>query len=511
MSCGCHGGCSHVAFVPNLSDYGKAFDRPGKKEIMRRRASGLGYLSGLGASPLVSAVAPKLIGLTAGTAVSAAIGTAAGTAGAIAFGAAAGSVVPVIGTVVGAVVGFLTTKLFGHANYAQVAASVSMQMQLAEAYKQVAGQYPGRVYGTQELHTIWWGLMHEGLFPKNPASVGWAPASTCNYTACIAGQRNGSGSCPGCGGNQRWVDDLFVDGIMTQLMGFGSRSLGVAAKAGLTNPIQICDQLYVPAWSGPDLGSIGIKWASPAGSTNPSLIRQLVIDTYDAALAANNPNLPIYYGALPGQPTSPVAVATPTAPVATVPPPIPATIMPVTTAQPVPVIGNTTTPPVAVVSPPTPVISPTNLPAGYTPTNITTTTGATVYSGPGGQGYYTLQNLGVVGMQMQPYQPNTSQVQPTPTAVSTLPVPALSPSTATGTITPDQVTALISQMQSQGATQTQQITAALQSLQSSGVAITPQVQSQVASQVATAPANTDYTPLILAGAGIFALMLFLKK
>jgi hypothetical protein len=554
MSCGCK---PVVPFKPDLSDYGKAFDRPSRGELNKRRDAGLGFLSGmgastpyapmapmapmapvapmapgarrgrrfflqslppprlpvrvplrrrygafggLGASALISTIAPKAIGIAAGTAVSSLIGTAAGTAGAIAFGAAAGSVVPVIGTVVGAAIGFLSQKLFGHANYAQVAASVSMQMQLAEAYKQVAGQYPGRVYGVQELHIIWWGLMHEGYFPKNPASAGWAPSSTCNVTACIQGQRDGSGNCPGCGGNQRWVDDLFIDGIMTQLMGFGPRSLNVIKSKGLNNPVQVTDQLYVPAWSGADLGSAGIKWASPASSKSPALIRQLVIDTYDAVMAAQNSNLPIFYGALPNQPTAATVAPTPTATAQ------PVVVMPVTQAQPVSAIATTSTPAAAIVSPPTAMPLPTNVAAGYTPTSLTTAAGATVYAGPGGQGYYTYTNG-----QMLPYVPTTNASQATPVVASALPVPALSPSTTTGTITPDQVTALIQMMQSQGASQSQQLTAALQSLQQSGVALTPQVQSQVAAQVQSAPTSSMGPMLAIGGAALVVLMLVMRK
>lgn len=418
MSLGCtmNCGCPHVPYVPNFSGFADAFNRPHKKELMRRRRNGLRHLGALGTSPLVSAVAPKVIGAAAGIGTGALIGTAAGSAGAIAFGAAAGSVVPIVGTAVGAVVGFLATKLFGHANYAAVAQSVAQQLQLAEAYKQVAGQYPGRVYGTQELHMVWWGLMHEGLFPKNPSSAGWAPGAVCDIAGCIAGKRDGSGNCPGCGGNQRWVDDLFIDGIMTQLMGFGSRSLAAATNKGLTNPITITDQLYTPAWSGPDLGSAGIKWASIGGSTNPALTRQLVIDTYDAALAANNPNLPLYYGAIPGQSQANSS--------ATVQP------VPVTTVQPVPAISNTTTPVSAIVSPPTPMPAPNTIPAGYTITSMNDPQWGALFKGPGGQGYYVYQ-----GGQMISYVPTAAdlaQLSPQPAVVATVPVPVLS---ATGTST----------------------------------------------------------------------------
>src|SRR5580692_10322770 len=89
-----------------------------------------GRLKGLGTSDAVNLVASKGLSLAAGTGAGAVIGTAAGTAGGALFGAAAGSVVPVIGTVIGAVVGILTSKLFGHANYAQVYAVVDNVRQL---------------------------------------------------------------------------------------------------------------------------------------------------------------------------------------------------------------------------------------------------------------------------------------------------------------------------------------------------------------------------------------------
>lgn len=329
-----------------------------------------GGLSGLGASPLTGQVASTAVaygtraGVTAGTA--ALIGT---------------SFAPVIGTVVGVVAGYLMSKLFGHANYPAVANDVAKTMQLAEAYKQVAGRFPGRVYGVDELRIVWYGLMHEGIFPKNPASFGWTgagPKGYCDYNACISGARDSKGNCPGCGGHQDWVDDVFtVGGGGNPLQSFKG-AVAAGNSRGIANPVQVATQIFIPAWAPPDGGSKNIKWLYPGNSTNPSLVQQLIIDTLDATAYAANNSLPIFYGSLPSSATPTPAVVTP-APV----PIVQSTLAPAPMIQPVtapaPVIA--TLPPTAAGFPiaatpvslaPAVALPVTQVPATAAPPAVTT-------------------------------------------------------------------------------------------------------------------------------------------
>jgi hypothetical protein len=285
-------------------------------------------LGALGAtSPLVSTVATGVIGK----------GAAVGASSLLAA-AGAGSFAGPIGAAVGLVVGILSQKLFGHADYAKVANDVAARLKYAEAYKQVAGQYPGRLYGSDELKQVWFGLVHEGIFPKN-AGGGWAPGTVCNINACIQGVRDKNGNCPGCGGSEQWATDLFTGGLVNKVQGFKG-AIQQANGQGITNPIQIADAILIPAWAPPDQGSKNIKWASPQNSTAPSLVRQLFIDTLDAVEYEGNKSLPIFYGSVPGS-------AAPAVSQVTVAPPVP----------PPPVQA-------AVVTPP-PVATPPTCPPGY--------------------------------------------------------------------------------------------------------------------------------------------------
>jgi hypothetical protein len=260
-------------------------------------------LGALGASPLVGTVATGVIGKGA------AIG-----ASSLLTSVGAGSVAGPVGAVVGLVVGILSSKLFGHADYAKVASDVAARLKYAEAYKGVAGQYPGRLYGSDELKQVWYGLVHEGIFPKN-AGGGWAPGAVCNINACIQGVRDKNGNCPGCGGSEGWANDLFTGSLVNKIQGFKG-AIQQANQQGITNPIQIADAILIPAWAPPDQGSKNIKWASPQNSTAPGLVRQLMIDTLDAVEYESNKALPIFYGSVPGSPApavSQVSVAKPVA------------------------------------------------------------------------------------------------------------------------------------------------------------------------------------------------------
>lgn len=247
-------------------------------------------------NPLVQGVATKAASLGVGTAVSSAIGTAAGSAGAAVFGAEAGSVVPIVGTVVGAAVGYLASMVLGrHANYAQIAHDVAAQMAIAETYKQIAGVYPGRVYGAKDMQEVWRGMLHEDFFNLNRSP------QTCPVQQCIANpsfciQR------PGCGGNQSWVDDLFEGKAADP----AARSLTGAAKTaisqGLTS-IEAADQIFIPNWA-PSHGSTGvwIPWAYPDNTQDPTLARQMIIDALDALMYQYDSSLPVWYGTIPSSP-----------------------------------------------------------------------------------------------------------------------------------------------------------------------------------------------------------------
>jgi len=229
-----------------------------------------------------------------GTVVSTATGAAAGAlasagvsaAGALVAGASLGSVAGPIGTVVGAAVGYLTSKLFGHADYASIYSQVSNSIQLAQAYLQVAGTYPGRVYGWLEMQYIWSGLVHYGIFPQN---YGLAQMGECTE-ASISHAINACGT-------QSWINDLVV--------GSGTKAIqpqiDKANRAGLFNPSQIWSQYVEPVWDGPVECSGCVDWFLPknARAGYGSLVQQLVIDTIDAIEFNANDCLGNYYGNLP--------------------------------------------------------------------------------------------------------------------------------------------------------------------------------------------------------------------
>lgn len=213
-----------------------------------------------------------------------------------------GPIGTVVGAVVGGVIGFLSTKLFGHANHAQIAFDVATRLKYAEGYKEVAGQYPGRIYGLDDLKQVWKGLVHEDMFPKNFGG------GVCNVQSCIAaGAAGTAGQCANCGGMEQWVDDMFNGQLANpNTQGFPGAAR-TAQQSGIASPIDAADQIMIPGWAPPDAGKFNIKWASPVNSNNPSLVRQLFIDTLDAQMFLANPNMPVYYGTIPGQAASPSA------------------------------------------------------------------------------------------------------------------------------------------------------------------------------------------------------------
>lgn len=486
LGCGCGcggtGGCSDSSHV--------------SYEAARR---GLGAL---GTSPLVGTVASAALSK----------GIAYGASSLLAA-AGAGSIAGPVGAVVGVVIGLLSQKLFGHANYAKVANDVASRLQYAEAYKQVAGQYPGRLYGTDELKQIWYGMVHEGLFPKNPASAGWAPGASCNVQGCIGGQRDKNGNCPGCGGSEGWATDMFTGAMAVPVQGFtGAVRQGVAQ--GITNPIQIADRILIPAWAPPDQGRKNIKWAYPGNSTNPSLIRQLMIDTLDDAEYNMNKSLPVFYGSVPGQQAQPtqstVAVAAPTPqPPGSAAAPLCASpyvwngsqcVMPTSQGSaspqtPIPTGATTPTPtPVAAAAPVTNASQPGNVAAmGGQWTNVgSDIAGNPVFSDAKGVLYQWNGNAMVY----------------------------FNGQLASGQSPAAQMQAAIQQALAQGASSSQAAASALSQAQSAGVQVTPALQSQVATQAAVtaaAPASAGVfesvgsTGVIVAGLAVVGLLFFGKR
>jgi hypothetical protein len=299
-----------------LGMYAAVFDVQGNKvgldglvreEIVRGRhewVEGLGCASdcacascsqGLGA---LGVVAPDTT--TEGELVSSGVSIATGalatagvSAGALALGVSIGSAAGPIGTVVGAVAGYLTSKLFGHADYASIYSQVSNSIQLAQAYIQVAGKYPGRVYGWLEVQYIWSGLVHYGIFPQNYNGGG------------VLGKNPGLGVCTeamiskninACG-TQSWINDVVV--------GTGTKAIQPqierANKAGVYNPTQVWSSYVSPVWAGPVECSGCVDWFLPgnARSGYASLVQQLVIDTIDAIEFNSNDCLALYYGSIP--------------------------------------------------------------------------------------------------------------------------------------------------------------------------------------------------------------------
>lgn len=330
-----------------------------------RPLRGLGFL---GASAIVGTVATKGASLAAGAGTSALIGTAAGTTGGALFGAAAGSVVPIIGTVIGAVVGILTSKLFGHANYAAVYSNIANVAQLFQAYEGVAGQYPGRMYGWPELQYIWHGAMVSGLFPGNGPPAG----QPCTQ-AMISNKINA------CGTGQ-WIDDLLGSSKPTSP---GSNNIAALIAKGLSqgisDPITMTNNVLVPGMEA-IAGGRNNGWISVARSANPQLYRQLLMDTADYMMSTVNPSMPAYYGpagiqqqaspaptvTTPSVPVQQIAPAQPAAPVVVSMPPVQPQIV-----QPVQVVPVSAAPQV-----PQPVLGPTG---------ATTTTTATLTTAAGAQ------------------------------------------------------------------------------------------------------------------------------
>jgi hypothetical protein len=387
-------------------------------------------------------------------------------------------------------VGILSQKLFGHADYAKVASDVATRLKYAEAYKQVAGQYPGRLYGSAELKQIWYGLVHEGIFPKN-AGGGWAPGTVCNINACVQGLRDKNGNCPGCGGSEQWANDLFTGSLVNKVQGF-TGAISQARNQGITNPIQIADAILIPAWAPPDQGSKNIKWASPQNSTAPSLVRQLMIDTLDAVEYESNQSLPVFYGTVPGSPAPTVSQVSVSPPVA--PPPTPAAaptcapgyvwngtqcVLP--TAQNAPIVspvypGGITAAP----APKPPVATPAQVaaqpPAGYSVVAVDQN-GNPLFASPQGVLYHW------DGSSMQMF---TGQV-------------------STGASTAAQIQAAIQQGLAQGLTQQQAASTALAQGQAQGLPVasymTPQVTDQAAVTAGAPTTPVTATAPIAAGLG----------
>ena len=220
--------------LPRFAAYGPAvglgaYAKPSTIRALKR------YRSGLGDTTVQGQIVSKGVSLAVGGALTSAAATGAITAGltavgGAALGAAAGSVVPVIGTIIGAAVGFLTSKLFGKADYATVYANANNVQQLFEAYEAVAGEYPGRVYGWPEIQYIFHGAMIWGLFtgngPVNPGTCTQAMIAT-KINACGTGQ---------------WIDDWIGAGAPNP--GSGSNNIvnlvGTALSHGVTDPRGDC-------------------------------------------------------------------------------------------------------------------------------------------------------------------------------------------------------------------------------------------------------------------------------
>lgn len=406
--------------------------------------------------------------------------------------AGAGAFAGPIGAAVGIVVGLLSQRLFGHANYAAVANDVASRLKYAEGYKQIAGQYPGRVYGADDLKQVWYGLVHEGLFPKNPASAGWAPGAACNVQACINGVRDSKGNCPGCGGSEGWANDLFTGSLVNQIQGF-TGAIRTANQQGIQNPITIADQILIPAWAPPDQGSKNIKWAYPGNSANPSLIRQLFIDTVDAIEYAQNKSLPLFYGSVPSDSgfAPPVAAPLPVA----APPPATVVVSPscslpyvwngtqcVIPSQPskAPVASSCVAPmvwngtqcvqpaaaaPTVPTAPPQAIPTQTPIPPGFTVV-ASDSQGTPIFGSP--QGVLYQWN----GAQMQLF---SGQVSGAASSAA-------------------QMQAALQNALAAGQSQQQAVAAALNQAQQAGVAVTPQLQQQVVAQTqATAQAPIQPT------------------
>lgn len=275
-----------------------------------------GRLGALGTSDTVDLIGNaglKVGASVAGTAAGAAVGTALGIGGGAAAGALAGSVVPVIGTVIGAVIGILTSKLFGHANYAAVYANIDNVVKLFQAYEGVAGQYVGRQYGWPEIQQIWHGAQFSGLF----TGIGPPPGVACTQ-AMISQNIN---AC----GKGALIDDLLGSDKPTSpgTDNIAELIAGGLAK-GITDPVTMTQQVLVPGITTIAARKNNAPY-SITGSQNPALYTQLLLDTADYMMSTVNPNMPAYYGSQNIQPlptnapaqSAPVAVPYSTAQSAT--------------------------------------------------------------------------------------------------------------------------------------------------------------------------------------------------
>lgn len=461
-------------------------------------------LGALGTSPLVGTVASKGAGLAASALIGSAAGTAAVTSAltAIGAGAAAGSVVPIVGTVIGAVVGLLTSKLFGHANYAQVYADVDNVRKLFQAYAGVAGQYVGRQYGWPEIQQILHGAMVSGLFPGN----GPPPGVTCTQ-AMIANKINA------CGTGQ-WVDEL----IGGSTPGSGTNNIanliGTGLAQGVVDPITMTDQVLIPGLTQIQSSKYGWAGMAPAQSTNPALYRQWLIDFSDYMMATRNPNMPAYYGTQNVQPlpsgTTAAAVvnSTPTvAPVIAPPAASAAQYSPSMTIY--PGDGNALNTIFGVVTFPNLPDSTGNYPITLNGAVVPGATGRTLYwdgssllqlTNTNGAVYRWVnaawvQTLGPVATAPAPAPVQTQYgavIQPQSIPITQTPSDVMS---AGGTVVPvDATAAYISQLQAQGASETQALQAAIAQLQSQGLSAQA-AQSTVAAAAPYTPANVAATPL----------------
>lgn len=264
-----------------------AYAGPDTIAAMRRYRTGLGSL-GDSTVTATGQIVSKGVSIGAGAAATAAIAAGVTAIGGAAAGAALGSVVPIVGTVIGAAVGYLTSKLFGHADYAAVYANANNVSQLFQAYETVAGSVPGRVYGWPEIQYVWHGAMIYGIFRGNGPSV---PGS-CTQ-GMIASNIN---AC----GNGTWLDDWIGAGAPKP--GSGSNNIvnlvGTALAAGLRDPRQIVAQYVVPGAEAVSKGKNN-GWISVAGSTNPQMYTQMLIDLVDVIVTTAYPQTPVYYGVAP--------------------------------------------------------------------------------------------------------------------------------------------------------------------------------------------------------------------
>jgi hypothetical protein len=282
-------------------------------------ACGCHGFGALGQTTTTGLIASRGAGLLASQAVVSTAGTAAitGALTAMGVGAAAGSVVPIVGTVVGAVVGLLSAGLFGKANQAQIQADVLNRMKMADAYKLLAGQFPGRMYGLNDLLMVWYGLLHEDYFPQAEACSGAVlDASLCppQYPNCACGA-------------ETWANGMMNGNDVYEFRPLISH----ANAAGVTNPSDVVSQYLIPGMESLSDSEKNAHWALPSNSIDAGLVTQLYIDIVDAIEAAGNSSLPVTYGTgiepaapAPAAPATAAPASAPAPAAAPAPAPIPA-------------------------------------------------------------------------------------------------------------------------------------------------------------------------------------------